>query len=88
MFSRNPHSHPVPDTLSRYVRVLRHRPDGFVEFLFSVGDPDLGVELILRTAAFDEFCAENQVQFVSPAEAEVIDINAWKWRFGQPGITE
>ena len=88
MVSRNPCSHSVTDTLSRYVRVLRHRPDGFVEFLFSVGDPELGVELILPAAAFDQFCAENRAQFVSPAEAEVIDINAWKWRFGQPGITE
>ena len=36
-------------------------PDGLVSFEFSIGWPELAVELMLPAAAFDEFCAKNQV---------------------------
>jgi phenol hydroxylase P0 protein len=47
------------------VRLLRRRPDGFVEFVFSISDPELGVELILPSSAYAQFCAENQVRFLT-----------------------
>lgn len=72
----------------RYVRILNRRSDGFVEFVFSIDDPDLGVELILPQAAFAQFCATNQVRMMTPAEAAECDAQATKWRFGQIGISE
>lgn len=52
---------PVCDTSRRYVRVLETRPDGLIRFEFSISWPELAVELMLPAAAFDAFCATNQV---------------------------
>lgn len=49
------------DVRLKYVRVLERRADGLVSFEFSIGWPELAVELMLPTAAFDEFCARHQV---------------------------
>lgn len=46
----------------KYVRVLEQRPDGLVTFEFSVGWPELAVELALPSPAFAEFCERHQVQ--------------------------
>lgn len=56
----------VPDVRNRYVRVTRFRNDGFVEFDFAIGDPDLTAELILARKDFDAFCALNEVQPFPP----------------------
>jgi phenol hydroxylase P0 protein len=45
----------------KYVRVLERRHDGLVSFEFSIGWPELAVELLLPTAAFDAFCSEHRV---------------------------
>ncbi len=74
--------------LIAYARVLNVRSNGFVEFLFSLGDPLLGVELILPKPAFDEFCHDNQVCFLSAEQALACDHDAAKWRFGEPGLVE
>lgn len=79
---------PVDVARQPYVRLLRRRSDGFVEFVFSIGDPDLGVELILPEKAYAQFCAHNRVRFLSADEARESDVRASKWRFGQVGITE
>jgi phenol/toluene 2-monooxygenase (NADH) P0/A0 len=52
---------PPLDMKKRYVRVLARRPDGLVSFEFSIGWPELAVELMLPTTAFDEFCCKHQV---------------------------
>lgn len=57
------------DTARRYVRVCAHRQDGFIEFEFAIGDPELCVELMLPEAAFHEFCLANEVIMLDPAEA-------------------
>ena len=49
------------DLTKKYVRVLERRPDGMVSFEFSIGWPELAVELMLPSAAFDDFCCQNQV---------------------------
>ncbi|MBN8507658.1 MAG: phenol hydroxylase subunit [Burkholderiales bacterium] len=49
------------DTSRRFVRVLETRPNGLVAFEFSIGWPELAVELMLPPAAFAEFCAVNRV---------------------------
>ena len=49
------------DPSRKFVRVLSADRLGMVEFEFAVGDPDLFVELVMPPAAFNEFCAANQV---------------------------
>lgn len=50
------------DTSLRFVRVLAQRADGLVSFEFSIGWPELAVELLLPAAAFEAFCVNNRVQ--------------------------
>jgi phenol hydroxylase P0 protein len=54
------HPEQVVDVAKRYVRITGTH-QGFVEFDFAIGDPEITVELILPTAAFDEFCRMNNV---------------------------
>jgi len=58
------HILPACDTSLRFVRVLERRADGLVSFEFSIGWPDLAVELMLPASAFDAFCANNKVQLL------------------------
>ena len=53
---------PTVDTSQRFVRVLERRADGLVSFEFSIGWPELAVELLLPAAAFEAFCTNNRVQ--------------------------
>lgn len=78
----------APDTKNRYVRLREQRDDGFVIFDFAIGDPGLSCELIMPMAAYREFCASNHVVHLTDAQARQIDVDALKWRYGQPGITE
>lgn len=52
----------VCDLSQRFVRVLGRRDNGFVEFAFSVGWPELSVELMLPAPAFEAFCAAHRVR--------------------------
>lgn len=79
---------PSSPSLVKWVRVTRRRPDGFIEFDFAIGHPDLSVDLILPDAAFYEFCAVNRVQHLSEEQGRAIDHEQSKWRYGQPGITD
>ena len=56
------------DVTRRYVRVCKKRPDGFIEFEFSIGTPELCVELLLPEAAFHEFCLANDVIVLEPGK--------------------
>ena len=67
------------DVQKRYVRLLRVRPDDFVEFEFSIGDPDLAMELILPAAAYREFCRDNHVTTISPLQGASIDRARRRW---------
>ena len=51
----------VCDPSRRYVRLTERRGDGLVAFEFSIGWPELAVELLLPEAAFTEFCSTNRV---------------------------
>lgn len=69
------------DTGKRFVRVRNLRDDGFVEFDFAMGEPELFVELMLRPEAFDEFCAANKVRFLPPeGEGKGEPDDDWAWR--------
>lgn len=76
----------VPDLsfeqLTRYVRV-RKRVKGFVEFDFAIGDPSIYIELILPDAAFEQFCRHNRVVHMTEAEAQAVDRDMQKWRYGE-----
>lgn len=75
------------NTDRRFVRLRHVRADGYVEFDFSIGDPELSVELILPQKAYEEFCVAHHVQFISEIEGEQIDVEQAKWRFGAPGLS-
>lgn len=82
---------PDPDRSSErvyWVRVTNRRPDGFVEFDFAIGDPELSVDLILPAHAFVEFCNANRVQHLSEEQGRLVDLEQSKWRYGKPGISE
>jgi phenol hydroxylase P0 protein len=50
------------DPTRKFVRVLEERCDGLVSFEFSIGWPELAVELLLPRQAFAEFCTTHRVQ--------------------------
>jgi len=76
------------DTARRFVRLNRVNAQGFVEFSFGIGSPDLMVELILEPAAYREFCDANQVIELTDVEIHALDEDRAKWRYGRPGIHE
>jgi len=66
------------DPERKFVRVNELRPDGFIDFDFAIGEPDLYVEMILPAGAFDNFCEMNKVEFITEAPS---DLNGdWWWR--------
>jgi phenol hydroxylase P0 protein len=73
----------MPAGLPCWVRVRGRRADGFVEFDLSIGDPMLSAELILPEAAFEAFCRDNRVQWLSDEQAAQVDAEAQRWRQGQ-----
>lgn len=71
------------DTSRRFVRVCGERANGFVEFEFAIGEPEIFVELILDRASFAAFCATNKVEMLPPAAedaAQKEDAGDWDWR--------
>ena len=71
-----------------FIHITGTQRDKFIEFEFSVGDPELAVEMIMPVQAFEEFCAKHQVQHLTADEVCKLEYERMKWRFGQPGITE
>jgi len=65
------------DVTKRFVRVTEKREDGFVEFEFAVGEPDMAVELVMPQAAFESFCTTNQAVFLEPRFN--VGPNDWAW---------
>lgn len=54
----------------RYVRITSREPNGMVAFEFSVGWPDMSVELALPEPQFNEFCSTHHVEFLTEAVGE------------------
>lgn len=54
----------------RFVRVTQRQANGLVAFEFSVGWPDMSVELVLPEEQFNEFCSKNKVEFLTHAVGE------------------
>ena len=59
-----------------FVRVTGTREARFVEFEFSIGDPDLAVELVLQFYQFREFCACHEVRHLTTEECARLDSSA------------
>jgi phenol hydroxylase P0 protein len=68
--------------LKRYARIRRVVDDKFIEFDFAIGDPSLYVELVLPRKAFYTFCRHNNVVMMTEKQAEAVDADMAKWRYG------
>ncbi|MBT9498372.1 MAG: phenol hydroxylase [Zoogloea sp.] len=71
--------HATMDTTRRFVRLSGERPNGFVEFEFAIGEPEIFVEMILPRAAFAEFCSTNLVEMLPPRDPDAPQ-GDWDWR--------
>jgi len=60
----------VFDPFRKFVRVTGERDDGFVEFDFALGEPELFAEMMLTRAAFEDFCAAQNVVVLDAAGTE------------------
>ena len=80
-----PNSAPPFDPAKRYVRLTQVRADGFVEFEFAIGDPDLAVDLILPADAYRDFCRDNHVLLISPLQGVAIDRARLRWSTNDQG---
>ena len=69
------------DTSLHYVRVTGKRDDGFVEFDFSVGQPEVALEMVLKQQDFEKFCEEQKVIFLDDEAVASDDEekNAFQW---------
>lgn len=74
---------PEFDIKQRYVLIRNERSDGFIEFDYSVGEPEVFVEMILPRPAFDEFCLENDVAFITEADVSETALAEQVWRLSE-----
>jgi len=82
--SSSPDDQPTPmSDLTRYARIRRVVDDKFIEFDFAIGDPSLYVELVLPRDAFDIFCRHNKVVMMTDEQAQAVDADMAKWRYGE-----
>jgi len=63
----------VTKPLRHFVHITNEQRAGFVEFNFSINDPSLFLEMILPVKAFDEFCRQNNVTFLSADEMIAVE---------------
>lgn len=59
------------DLSAKFIRILEISSKGLVSFEFSIGWPDLLVELLLPRAAFFEFCQVQKISDIRFANDEV-----------------
>lgn len=74
------------DPERHYVRITGIRNNNLIEFDFAIGEPEIYVELILPFQAFQEFCANNDVHYLTSEQAAAVDFDRMKWRYGKPGV--
>ena len=71
------------DLKKKYVRVRGVKHNKYIEFDFSIGDPELFVELVLPFKMFETFCSKNEVEHL-PAEKDVHnEYERMTWRTGE-----
>ena len=75
---------PEIDVSKKYVRLTERRPDGFVEFEFAIGEPDLFAEMLLPADAYEAFCEANKVIQLGPRdESTDAERSDWNWNLHQ-----
>ena len=67
---------------NKYVRVTGVRNDKFIEFDFSIDDPEIFVELVLPTEMFQTFCTNNNVKFMQAEANTQAESDRMQWRIG------
>lgn len=77
---------PALPGLTCYVRQRGVIDDRFIEFDFAIGDPSLYVEMVLPVAAFEQFCRLNRVQMMTEEQAQAVDADMEKWRYGEDAL--
>lgn len=83
-----PTAKPDFDVNRRYVRFRELRADGFVEFDFAIGDPELAVALVMLLKDYQEFCRTNNVIHLTREQGVALDREQSKWRYGEGNIQE
>jgi len=73
-----PTEQPV-DMNRKYVRLVERRPDGLVEFEFSISDPQIFVEMLLPEAAYEDFCRMNRVILLEGSRPDDGDGGDFNW---------
>jgi len=84
MASQRPMAPDGVDPTRRFYRLRHVRDDGFIEFEFAIGSPELSVELILPRSAFDAFRRMPGMEAISDAEAERCDRELNTYLYGTP----
>lgn len=75
---------PQLDVTHKFVRLIERREDGFVEFEFAIGEPELYAEMLLPADAYEDFCQANHVAFLEPrVEAAKTDDSGLDWNLHQ-----
>lgn len=74
------------DVRRRYVRFRELNQNDYVLFDFAIGDPELWIELTLPLHAYNIFCRENAVTYLTREQEDAVDHERSKWRYGQPGM--
>lgn len=75
---------PNPDMPSRFVRVTS-RDEGWVQFEFSIGDPDLCVELTMRPDQYESFRRRERALVLPDLPSAQLDHQRRHWHDSVPG---
>ena len=74
----------APCNPGRFVRVISRDPV-WVQFEFSIGDPDLCVELTMRPSQYEAFRRQQQATVLPDAPAEQLEHERRHWHHSVPG---
>ena len=77
---------PQSDLPGRFVRETS-RDARWVQFEFSIGDPDLCVELTMRPAQYEAFCRRERAQVLPPLDTAQLEHERRHWHESVPGAT-
>ena len=68
------------DTSKRFVRLIEKREDGFIEFEFAVGEPEIFAEMMLAEEDFIKFCQDQEVVMIDENSNPIDHDSGFGWR--------
>ena len=74
------------DMQRRFIRLVRERDSGLVEFEFAIGEPQVFVEMAMERTAFEEFCRDQGVtptRGALPESEQGTAEQQWEWTLRQ-----